>query len=237
VIRDAAGELRNIALGCGDAAGYFPAMYARVTAEIAESIDAGTFDDGDRMDNFATVFATRYTAAFRKLIPRPGCWQASWDVAGDARLLIVQHLLLGINAHVNFDLPRAVVAIARDTGDLASVRDDFDAVNDVLAATSVGVLQDLDRVSRWVSEAAAIGGDRVFRFSLRVARDRAWSAAERLYRLDGPAEHAYLAELDRLVSVLAYLSTHPKFPGSVLVPVARRFEQHDPHKVVAALLG
>src|SRR5262245_52727421 len=115
-------------------------MYARVTSQIMGSIDTGTFDDGERMDKFATVFATRYTAAFRRSIPRPACWQASWDVAGDERLLIVQHLLLGINAHVNFDLPQAVVAIARDTGDLASVRDDFDAVNDVLAATSVGVL-------------------------------------------------------------------------------------------------
>ena len=237
MIRASAGELRDIALGCDDAAGYFPAMYPRVTGQIARSIDAGKFDDGPRMDNFATVFATRYTAAFRKTIPRPGCWQASWDAAGDERLLIVQHLLLGINAHVNFDLPQAVVAIARETGGLASVRDDFDAVNDVLAATSVGVLKDLDRVSRWVSEAAALGGDRVFRFSLRVARKQAWEAAERLYRLDGQAEQAYVAELDRLVSVLAYLITHPALPGSLLVPVARRLEQHDPYRVVAALLG
>jgi hypothetical protein len=212
-------------------------MYARVTGQIAGSIDAGQFDDGQRMHYFATVFATRYTAAFRETIPRPGCWQASWDVAGDERLLIVQHLLVGINAHVNFDLPQAVVAIARDTGYLEGVRGDFDAVNDVLAATSVGVLKDLDRVSRWVSEVAALGGDRVFRFSLRVARDQAWAAAQRLYRLDGPAEQAYVAELDRLVSVLAYLITHPTLPGSLLVPVARCFEQHDPHKVVGALLG
>jgi len=212
-------------------------MYARVTGQIAGSIDTGRFDDGERMDKFATVFATRYVNAFRRSIPRPACWQASWDVAGDQGLLIVQHLLLGINAHVNYDLPQAVVAVARDTGDLASVRGDFDAVNDVLAATSVGVLKDLDRVSRWVSEAAALGGDRVFRFSLRVAREQAWAAAQRLYPLDGPSEQAYLVELDRLVSVLAYLITHPTLPGSVLVPVARRFEQHDPHKVIAALLG
>jgi hypothetical protein len=237
VIRDARLELRDIALGCDDAAGYFPAMYARVTGQIASSIDNGTFDDGERMDNFATEFASRYTAAFRMTIPRPGCWQASWDVAGDEGLLIVQHLLLGINAHVNFDLPQAVVAIARDTGDLESVRTDFDAVNEVLAATSVGVLRDLDRTSRWVSEVAALGGGRVFRFSLQVARKRAWAAAQRLHRLDGPAERAYVAELDELVKVLAYLITHPTIPGSLLVPVARRFESHDPHRVVAALLG
>ncbi len=50
---------------------------------------------------------------------RPRCWQASWDVAGDASLLIVQHLLLGINADVNHDLALAVVEVADQTGDLA----------------------------------------------------------------------------------------------------------------------
>lgn len=237
VIRDARDELREIALGCDDAAGYFPALYARVTDQIARSIDAGTFDDGERMDNFATDFATRYTAAFRDTIPRPGCWQASWDVAGDDRLLIVQHLLLGINAHVNYDLPQTVVAIARNTGDLASVRADFDAVNQVLAATSVRVLRDLDRASRWVSEVASLGGGRMFRFSLEVARARAWETAQRLYPLDEPAEQASVAELDQMVKVLAYLITHPTLPGRLLVPVARRLEQRDPRKVVTTLLS
>ena len=221
MISETADELRTIALSCTDAAGNFPAMYSRVTSQIARSIAAGQFEDGERMNTFATVFASRYTTAWHHEVPRPRCWQASWDVSGDDHLLIVQHLLLGINAHVNYDLPQAVVEVARRTGDLERVRADFDAVNDVLGATSVGVLRDLDRMSRWVGEAASLGGARVFRFSLRVARDQAWAAAERLYVLDGDEQQAYVRELDRLVSVLAYLIVHPAFPASLLVPVAR----------------
>ncbi|HEX6311864.1 MAG TPA: DUF5995 family protein, partial [Acidimicrobiia bacterium] len=235
--REAADELRSIARSAGDAAGYFPALYARVTTEIAASIEAGRFDDGARMDAFATTFAAYYLRTWRNEIPRPRCWQASWDVAAGGGLLVVQHLLLGINAHVNHDLPQAVVEVADRTGDLEGVHGDFDAVNDVLAAASVGILRDLDRVSRWANEVAALGGGRAFHFSLRVARRQAWNAAERLFALDAPRRRDDVRELDRLVSVLAYLITRPAFPASVLVSVARRLEEHDPSVVVAALLG
>lgn len=237
VIGRTAEELQSIARDAPDATGYFPALYSRVTERIAHSIAAGRFEDGERMDDFATTFAGYYTRAFRREIPRPRCWQASWDVAGDDRLLIVQHLLLGINAHVNHDLPQAVVEVASRTGDLAGAQRDFDAVNDVLADASVGILRDLDRVSRWANEIAALGGGRLFDFSLRVARARAWSAAEQLWALDPDDRPGYVAELDGLVSVLAYLVTRPAFPATLLVGAARMFERRDPGAVVTALLG
>ena len=43
MIRETADELRTIAQSCNDAAGYFPAMYSRVTTEIANSIDVHAF--------------------------------------------------------------------------------------------------------------------------------------------------------------------------------------------------
>ena len=237
MIRETAEELRTIARSCTDAAGYFPAMYSRVTTQIADSIDGHTFVAGDRMNVFATEFATRYTRAWRQEIPRPRCWRASWDVADDGNLLIVQQLLLGINAHVNYDLPQATAAVARETGDLASARKDFDAVNDVLGEVSVGVLGDLDRLSHWTNMVAAVGGGRAFNFSLRAARAQAWSAAERLYALDDQQQREYGAELDELVSVLAYLITRPPIPVAVFAFFARLLEQRDPLLVTAGLLG
>jgi hypothetical protein len=236
MIRETADELRTIALSCTDASGYFPAMYSCVTTRIADSIDTHVFVDGDRMDTFATEFASRYVRAWRKEIPRPRCWQASWDVAGDGNLLIVQQLLLGINAHVNYDLPQAVVAVARKTGDLESVRKDFDAVNGVLAKESVGVLGALDRLSHWTNLAATLGGGRAFNFSLDAARDQAWNAAERLYALDDDGQREYVAQLDELVSVLAYLITRPPIPAAAFVFCARFLEQRNPEKVIAGLL-
>ena len=237
MIRETADELRTIAQSCTDAAGYFPALYSRVTTQIANSIDAHEFADGDRMNVFATEFASRYIRAWQREIPRPRCWQASWDVADDGSLLIVQQLLLGINAHVNYDLPQAAAEIARESGDLASVHDDFDAVNDVLARVSVGVLGELDRLSHWTSAVAALGGGRAFNFSLRTARAQAWSAAERLYALDDLQQREYVTDLDELVSVLAYLITRPPIPVAVFAFFARFLEQRDPKLVIVGLLG
>jgi uncharacterized protein DUF5995 len=237
MIADTAGELRSLALAAGDASGYFPALYSRVTTRIGDAIAAGTFEDGPRTDRFATVFASHYITAVRNRAGCSRCWQACWNVAADQRLLIVQHLLLGINAHVNFDLAQAVVEVADERGDLASIRHDFDLVNDVLADTYTDVIKDLDRVSRWVNSAARLGGGRAFNFSLKVARTRAWQAATTLYPLPPDARRGYAAQLDEYVSVLAYLVTHPTPILRPLFALGRRLEQHDATKVVAALLG
>jgi Family of unknown function (DUF5995) len=236
-VNEVADQLRATARAAEGAAGYFPALYARVTDRVIEGIAEHRFDDGARMDEFVTRFAGRYLAAAGEPSGRARCWQACWDVASDDSLLIVQHLLLGINAHVNFDLPQTVAALALERGQLSDVRGDFDAVNGILAETSVGVLRDLDHVARWTNEVAALGGGRLFNFSLHEARDQAWRAAERLVVLDEDGQRAYDDDLDELVSVLAYLVTRPAFPVSLLVGVARRLETRDPSDVVAALLG
>ena len=229
-------ELRALALAADDAAGHFPAMYAEVTARVERRCAEGGFEDPERMRRFVDVFAGHFTRAAADRDRAPVCWQASWDVAGDRRLLVVQHLLLGVNAHVNHDLPQAVVEVAGD-GPLQAVRADFDAVNDVLAATQGDVLRRLGRVAGWTGVAARAGGDRAFRFSLTAARRQAWQAAERLRALPSEQRPAHLRELDRLVGVLAYLVTRPHPPLSWAVPVLRRLEDDDPRAVTRALLG
>ena len=238
MLADTVEKLRTVALDATDASGYFPAMYARVTRAVDDGISTGRFEDGNRMAEFARSFAGRYLVPRAGTPPIPGCWRAAWDVSGDGHLLIVQHLLLGVNAHVNHDLPLVVVdlATARDIP-LAEMRPDFDSINSVLAETQPAVLADLGRLAAWVNAAASMGGGRVFNFSLTVARDQAWRAATRLYPLDESERAAEVAELDRLVRVLAYLITRPAPPLGLLVPLARMLERRDPVEVTRALLG
>lgn len=230
-------ELRTVALDAGDASGHFPAMYARVTRRIDEAASAGDFGDGAGMIAFAEAFAGWYLRPRAGTAPVPGCWQAAWDVGGDRSLLIVQHLLLGINAHVNHDLAQVVVELADERGDLAAMRTDFDAVNQVLADTMPEVVRDLGRASRWANLAVGLGGGRLFNFSLTTARDQAWRFAKAQYPLDSADRRRRATELDELVRVLAYLVTEPKWPISWLVPLARRLENDDPVGVTRQLLG
>jgi hypothetical protein len=206
-----------------------------VTERIQTATGSGRFLEPTRMETFARSFAHWYLRL--PCDPMPRCWQATIDVAGDGRLMIVQHLLLAINAHINHDLPQVVVELAPEPDDLIRLRPDFDAVNDILAETLPIVMNDLRTVSRWVNRAVATGGGRAFNFSLEVARRQAWSAAVRLQKLGPDARRADVAELDRLVSVLAYLVANPGPPSSWAVSVARRLEEHDPRAVTKQLLG
>ena len=230
-------ELRTIALAADDAAGHFPAMYARVTERVQIGAASGRFEDAARMERFAEAFAAWYVRPRSGRGPVPACWRAAFDVADDSHLMIVQHLLLGINAHVNHDLPQVVVELAPEGGDLTALRVDYDAVNDILAETLPEVLRSLGTVSRWVNVLGARGGERAFDFSLGVARRRAWSTAQRLRQLPPAERSAHVAELDRLVAVLAYLVSKPSRPMSWAVALGRRLEEHDPPAVTRSLLG
>ncbi len=237
MLEDTIEELRAVALGADDASGYFAALYARVTDRVQTAIAGGRFGDGERMAHFARTFVDWYLGARNGTRPRPACWKAANDVAADKHLVIVQHLLLGINAHVNHDLPQVVVELADAGSSLADLRPDFDAINDLLAQTQPDILRDLGHVSAWTQLATSSGGGRAFNFSLDRARAQAWQTAVRLDPLDHDGRARDVAELDRLVTVLAYLITRPTAPVSWLLPLARRLEDGDPRVVSRQLLG
>jgi hypothetical protein len=239
VLRPTIERLRSVAREADDASGFFAAMYARVTDRVETSIAEGRFADGERMARFTRTFADWYLGPRDGSRHRPACWSAADDVGSDRTLLIVQHLLLGMNAHINYDLPQVVVELADGdhTASLASLRPDFDAINDILAETQPDILRDLGRVSGWTQMAVAVGGGRVFNFSLGRARDQAWQSAQRIHRLDTTARPGEVAELDRLVSVIALLITRPSPPVSWLLPIPRWLEHDDPRVVTSRLLG
>ncbi len=230
-------ELRSTALAADDASGYFAAMYARVTDRVQTAIGEGRFGDGARMATFARTFADWYLGPRSGVRPQPACWRAADDVAGDRQLLIVQHLLLGINAHVNHDLPQVVVELADAGASLDGLRPDFDAINDLLAETQPDILRDLGRVAGWTQLAVAWGGGRMFGFSLDRARDQAWQSAVRLHALDQQTRVVDAAELDSLVSVVAYVVANRRAPVSWLLRVPRWLEPDDPTAVTRLLLG
>lgn len=230
-------ELRAVALAADDASGYFPAMYARVTQRVELAAADGRVGDREQMEHFARTFAAWYLEPIRGERPMPGCWKAAFDVADDPGLLIAQHLLLGINAHVNHDLPQVAVQLADETGDLEALRPGFDAINDILAGIYPDLVSDVGRVAGWITAVSARGGGRIFNFSLHRARDVAWMNARLLYAMPVDERPAQVARLDESVRVLAYLVTRPPRLVSWTVPLIRRFESDDPHDITAALLG
>ncbi len=194
-----------------DRLGYFAALYRKVTSKAAEGIRDGFFDDGSRMERLAVGFGNRYLTAvdrFRSGEPATRSWQVSFDAARTWRPLIVQHLLLGVNAHINLDL--GISAAETAPGDaLPALRRDFDRVNELLSMLIRQVLVDVAEVSPAIGLLDRIGGRRdeeVIRFSVEAARTGAWRFATELSALPrdawgGPisARDARVARVGRIV--------------------------------------
>lgn len=191
--------------------GYFAALYRGTTVRVRDHIRAGRFADPARMDRLDACFAGHYLRAERahaagQALPRS--WAAAFQAEDDDRLLILQHLLLGMNAHINVDLGRAAAETA--PGALPALHADYLHLNRILREMVDEVQQALVPCSPWLGLLDRLGGagdEALASFSITVARDEAWEAAGALDALAGAPERQadLLRELDRKARVLARL--------------------------------
>jgi Family of unknown function (DUF5995) len=219
--------------------GYFAAIYRQVTAKVAEGIVAGLFDDGERMGRFDVTFARRYLAALAAR-ERGGetmrAWGAAFGAAPAVRPIILQHLLVGINAHVNLDLGIAAATTAPGP-DLPGLRRDFDRINEILASLIAGVGRDLAEVSPWLGLLDRTGGrhdDEILRFSIEVARSEAWRFAVELAPLARDHWPGPIGARDARVAHLARRVLNPGLLSAGLLVIRAR-ESNDVRHVIEVL--
>jgi hypothetical protein len=238
------GALEDIVDRCAandDRAGYFAAMYVAVTTTVRDRAAAGRFEDAERMERFVSRFAGRYLDAertWRTFDDPTEAWQVAFRAATNWRPIILQHLLLGMNAHINLDLGVTAAGFAADAGVLDAVRVDFDAINDVLAELVDGCQGALGQVSPWLSLVDRLGGpgdEELIRFSLVAARRQAWSVAERLAPLSGDDLERAIAATDRAAAAVGLAVEHPGLWASGLLLLVRSRERTDPGDVMALL--
>ena len=222
--------------------GFFAALYHTVTIKVREGIAAGQFEDGPRMERLDVTFANRYLYALdqfvRKEKPTP-CWMLAFEAANRWAPIILQHLLLGMNAHINFDL--GIAAAQTCPGDeLPSLKGDFDQINVILASLVAQVEAEVGEVSPWINLLDHIGGrteEAIIEFSMQKARDAAWGLAQRLAVL-GPDR--WQPELDRLDRDMTSLGRFVLNPGWLLnggLLVIRLRESNDIPKIIQVVSG
>jgi hypothetical protein len=96
---------------------YFHGAYLRSTRSVLADAEAGRFQDPVWAERWGLAFAQLYMDAFASWEagdPTPGPWQVAFDVSKDPAVPPVRHALLGINAHINYDLPQAFLAVISD---------------------------------------------------------------------------------------------------------------------------
>lgn len=183
--------------------GYFAAMYRVMTQRILDGVDAGRFRNADQLVRLDVRFARFYFDALEKP-SKP--WRLAMDALDHERVGILQHLLLGMNAHINLDLSQAVAEVGGVLDE--ELKHDYDVINDILAELSddvQGVLNDHSPGLRSLDEDLGRFDERLFNWSARKARTGAWQNAS-LLRVAGPA-------------LLPLMESHTAFLGRLILAV------------------
>ena len=187
-----------------DPVGLFAALYRTVTERVAHGIEAGDFEDGLRMERLDVAFAGRYLDAFDAWEggqPTTHSWATAMSHTREWRPIVLQHLLGGMNAHINLDLGIAAATIAPGES-LASLRNDFMAINGVLASLVQGTKDALIEVwppLRWIDRIGGSADDAIVNFSMSMARDGAWEFAEQLAALSMEEWPGVIEARDRII--------------------------------------
>ncbi|MFW5973735.1 MAG: DUF5995 family protein [Bacteroidota bacterium] len=212
-------------LGRRDLRGVFTTAYLEITLAIATHRERDGFADADWVGRYLVRFANLFREALlayeegrRGEVPKS--WRIAFDAARDREGLIIQHLTLGINAHINYDLALALDEIGIDPGRPVRYAD-HTLVNDVLAGATdsmkhlvaskyAPILKRLDRLAGSVD-------DDLTNFSIPRAREHAWTMAVALAAAPSEMERRLiLTALDEQAAVLARLilaspTRHPAF--------------------------
>lgn len=97
----------------GDRRAIFLRCYLMMTENMHAAVAAAEFNDNGWVNALVHHFADYYFNALDacqlnpQAAPRP--WWLTYEAAGDPSTLVMQHLMLGINAHINYDLALALV--------------------------------------------------------------------------------------------------------------------------------
>ncbi len=210
-------------LPASDGAAIFNAMYLRVTERIAAELQTGsTFRDAAFMTELDVRFAELWLTAHEAAAAGtkvPSAWAPLFEERSTPGILDIQYALAGMNAHIEHDLPLAVVATCRSRGVTPrrrSVRQDYESVNDLLAAAESEIRRSfLTEIGQHVDDELGPLVHLVSAWNIDKARDLAWVSAETIWATRQLTElsRRYVAMLGHTVGLAS---------RCLLTPVGRR---------------
>jgi hypothetical protein len=213
-----------------DPARFFLGTYLRTTRAVAAALEAGRFEDPSWVTRWDVDFASFYLDALELHGKAAGSVSAPWRLAFGANpgLPPEAHVLLGMNAHINYDLPQSLIAVI-SPGDFGSPalldrrRRDHERIDDVLAARvgeedlalqrAGGRRTPLDRLLTPANRQAS-------RLFLREARKKVWANTRALHTARMQGAGAYAVRVADLEAASAARVADLLRPGPVLMRLA-----------------
>ncbi|MGP0032127.1 MAG: DUF5995 family protein [Acidimicrobiales bacterium] len=182
-------EQIGAALASTDGVACFNRMYLEVTQQVNDRISQGFFSDPAFVATLDVVFANIYFSAVDALAASatiPTAWQPLFESRGHPGIFPIQFALAGMNAHINHDLPIAVVHTCTQletAPDQGTHHEDYQKVDGLLDAAEQSVRQSFESgIVLAADKHAQDVLDLVGNWSINSARDVAWDTAEALWR-------------------------------------------------------
>lgn len=210
--------------------GYFAALYRNVTIKVKEGIQNNFFDDGPRMEKLDIVFALRYLEAYyawqkKEAVTRS--WQKAFELSTDFWPIVLQHLLIGMNAHINLDLGIAAAEVSENKN-INDLETDFNKINEILSSLVNEVQNDLADMwptLRKILQKTKKADDFLTDFSMKLARDGAWKFALTIAGTPETRIEKIIEERDLKIAEKARIITHPGFVAEMVFKIIRLGER------------
>ncbi|MCD0478441.1 DUF5995 family protein [Chryseobacterium sp. LC2016-29] len=162
--------------------GYFACTYRIMTAQVLKGIQQKKFEDNPRMTLLDIAFATRYLDAWENYSKGKKCtnsWYLAFEAAKNKDVLILQHIFLGMNAHINLDLGISAASIM-PYRKIDPLKKDFENINSVIASINQNVQDSLNKICYPIDLIDKLSNGRdnaVLDFAISKARDTSWATA------------------------------------------------------------
>jgi hypothetical protein len=215
----------------GDARRFFHATYLRTTRAVRHAVRAGLFSDPGWVERWDVAFARRYLDALRAdasgdAVPQP--WAIAFGAARDKPAApALRHVLLGMNAHINYDLPQALLAVIstsefHDPAVTSRRRADHRRIDEVLSRRVGAEDAELAQLGpRSVADSLLVPlNQAASRRFLRESRAKVWDNAVELNAARALGATAYAERLADLEKLSGARVAELVRPGQVLLRLA-----------------
>jgi hypothetical protein len=174
----------------GDGLKWFNGLYLAVTQAVENRVNAGGFNDPGWLAELDVQFAALYFKALYAALtgaPCPGSWEAIFSRRKQTDIARIQFALAGMNAHINRDLPFAIVSTSKAKNTVPQhgtpQYNDYTALN-----TTLGGLIDMAKKElnvRLLGDPLPVAShmeDLIAAWDLADFREGAWEHAESIWQ-------------------------------------------------------
>lgn len=195
--------------GNQDSRSIFLSCYQLMTLNTLKAVEHDDFFDSIWVNQLLNRFADYYFIALDAYETEPQAaplvWQLAHNATRNPKAMPIQSLLLGVNAHINYDLVLTLVDVLTpewntlDEVQRENRHSDHDRVNTIIAATIDAVQDDILEpampIMEFIDDVFGRLDEHLISHLIRQWREKVWKHATQILNMDGEGDREELIAL------------------------------------------